>query len=173
MKTLTQPEFTQLVNQAPIKPRLKKDLKFVASTANLPEDWSEYELIAITDRTGDKGVLLLQPDEGLYIAQYELSRRIIDANTGRSRAVICDFCYTWQPGSGAASITFTQTGGKHSVRFLCCGDLNCSQHVRTATKASLVSRSQLRESLDNDERINRLRTRLTSTIDQLGLPLVG
>lgn len=169
MITLSQEAFDRVLQQVDMKPRLKKELKFVASTAHLSEDWSTYELISIADRTGDRGMLLLQPVDTLYAVQYELSRRIVDSSTGRDRAIICDFCYTWQPGSNAASITFTSPDSKHKIRFLCCGDLACSQHVRTATKASIVSRAQLRENLSDDERVVRLKTRLMAKIEQLGL----
>lgn len=172
MRTLNQEEFSHILQQVDIKPRLKKELKFVSSTSHLPEDWSSYELIAIADRTGDKGALLLQPEDTLYIAQYELSRRIIDSSTGRGRAIICDFCYTWQPCSNAASITFTHADTKHKIRFLCCGDLTCSRHVRTATKASIVSRAQLREDLSDDDRIARLKTKLIKKIEHLGLKAI-
>jgi hypothetical protein len=169
MKTLSQSEFNDILRQVDIKPRLKKELKFVASTSHLPKDWSSYELLPVTDRSGDAGVLLIEPEGTLYIAQYELSRRIVDASTGRDRAIICDFCFTWQPGSNAASITFIHTETKHSIRFLCCADLNCSQHVRTATKASVVSRAQLRENLTNEDRVARLKQRLIKYTDILGL----
>lgn len=172
MRTLNQEEFSHILQQVDIKPRLKKELKFISSTSHLPEDWSSYELVAIADRNGDKGVLLLQPEDTLYIAQYELSRRIIDSSTGRGRAIICDFCYTWQPGSNAASITFTHTDTKHKIRFLCCGDLACSQHVRTATKASVVSRAQLREDLSDDDRIARLKAKLLKKIEHLNLKAI-
>jgi hypothetical protein len=172
MRTFNQEQFGLILQQVDMKPRLKKELKFVNSIAHLSEDWSDYELIAITDRTGNKGVLVLQPEDALYVTPYELSRRIIDSKTGRGRAIICDFCYTWQPGSNAASITFTHPGTKHLIRFLCCGDLACSQHVRTATKASVVSRTQIREDLSDDDRIARLKTRLTKKIEQLGLAAI-
>lgn len=168
MKTLDQATFETLLTQVAMKPRLKKDLKFVASTAYLSDDWSDYELIPISDRTGSFGVLLVQLGEELYVAPYELSRRIVDSSTGRDRAIICDFCYTWQPGSNAASIIFTHAETKHSIRLLCCGDLRCSQHVRTITRASKVSRTHLRENLTNEARVARLKSRLLTYADQLG-----
>ncbi|MEO5950201.1 MAG: FBP domain-containing protein [Candidatus Saccharimonadales bacterium] len=146
MRTLNQEEFNNVLKNIDIKTRLKSELKFVSSTSQLNSDWSNYELVAITDRTGNKGLLLLEPDHELYVTTYELSPRIVDASTGRDRAIICDFCYTWQPGSNAAGITFTGGRIKQSVSFLCCGDLSCSLHCRTVTKASLTSRAQLRES---------------------------
>lgn len=173
MHTFNQEQFNDMLKTADVRSRLKAELKFVASTDSLPDDWNDFELIAIADRTGDKGLLLLQPADEFYVVQYALSRSIIDSRTGRGRAIICDFCYTWQPGSNAASITFTQPRSKNSVRFLCCGDLACSQHVRTTTKAALVSRSQLRESMTSDDRITRLKSKLKRYIDQLQLaPLV-
>jgi len=172
MRTLDHELFTTIVQQADIKPRVKKELKFVSSTAQLAADWSDYELLFISDRTGDKGILFLQPGEDLYIVQCEVARRIVDSQTGRDRAIICDFCFTWQPGGNAASITFIHAETKHKVRFLCCGDLACSQHVRTLTKSARVSRAQLRESLTNDDRVARLKLKLTRLITQLGLKVV-
>ena len=169
MRTLSQDNFNDLLKIAEIKPKLKAELKFIKSTEDLSEDWSNYELIAIVDRTEDRGILLLEPDDELYVVQYELSRKIIDSKTGRRRAIICDFCYTWQPGSNAASIMFTRANSKTKVGFLCCGDLKCSQHVRSSTKAALVSRTQLRENMTDEDRVLRLKDRLRSKISQLGL----
>jgi hypothetical protein len=81
MKTLSQDDFNELLERTDIKPRLKRELRFVSSTSKLDADWSGYELISITDRTGDRGVLLIQPNDKLYIAPYELSRRIVDSKT--------------------------------------------------------------------------------------------
>jgi hypothetical protein len=173
MHTLDLDSFNELLKVADIKPRIKSELKFIKSTEHLPEDWSNYELIAISDRTGDKGVLLLEPDSDLYIVQYELSRKIIDFKTGRRRAVICDFCYTWQAGSNASSITFSVAGSKRKVRFLCCGDLKCSQHVRSLTKASKVSRTQLRENITNEGRVIRFKEKLREKINQLELVTIS
>ena len=169
MRTLHLDAFNQLLKVADLKPRIKSELKFVKSTESMPDDWSDTELLAISDRTEDKGALLLQPDANLYIVQYELSRKIIDYKTGRRRAIICDFCCTWQPGSNAASITFIRPNSNRNVGFLICGDLQCSQHVRTLTKAALVSRSQLREDMTAGTRVLRLKERLREKIAQLEL----
>ncbi|RYF29396.1 MAG: hypothetical protein EOO17_01530 [Chloroflexi bacterium] len=172
MKHLSLDTFNELLSETTLKPRIKRELKFVASTQMLADDWSDRELLAIADRTGQKGVLLLQPNADLYIASYELSRTIVDSMTGRQRAIICDFCYTWQAGSNAASVTIADPVTKSSVRFLCCADLNCSQHVRTLTKESIMSRAQLRESIDNNARVQRLQTKLVGYIDQLHMQKV-
>jgi hypothetical protein len=172
MRTITQSHFNELLQESAIKAKVKTELKFVRSVADLG-DWSIYELVGISDRTGDKGVLLVQPYEELYLVEYAISRRIIDYNTGRGRAIICDFCYTWQPGSNAASITFTHATTKHKVSFLCCGDLLCSRHVRSLTPAALVSRSQLREDMSNEDRVARLKDRLLVKIRQLELTAVS
>jgi hypothetical protein len=169
MRTITLASFNELLKNADVKSRMKSELKFIKSTELMGDDLNEYELLAVSDRTGDKGVLLLQPEDDLYIVQYELSRKIIDTQTGRQRGIICDFCYTWQQGSNAASITFSLAQSKRTIRFLCCGDLLCSQHVRTNTKESLVSRTQLRENLTNEDRVARLKARLNEKITQLEL----
>lgn len=173
MRTLNFNSFNEIIKTVHVKPRLRSQLKFIKSTEVFPDDWSSFELIAISDRTGDKGVLLLEPENDLYIVQYELSRKIIDFTTGRRRAIICDFCYTWQSGSKASSIVFSLPDSSRKVGFLCCGDLKCSQHVRTATKAAMVSRTQLRENMTNEDRIVRLKSRLMEKIIQLELTEVN
>lgn len=169
MRTITQKDFDEILKNSDLKPRAKSELRFVKSVAAISDDWSDYELVSISDRTNDKGVLLVELGNDLFLAQYEISRRIIDYKTGRGRAIICDFCYTWQPGTNAASIVFTHAKTKHKVGFLCCGDLMCSKHVRTLTKASVVSRAQLRENMSNENRVVRLRDRLSHKIHQLEL----
>lgn len=169
MRTLNQNSFEEVMDKANIKSRLKTELKFTKSIENLSDDWAEYELLAIKDRTNDRGILLLEPNDALYIVQYDISRKVIDSKSGRRRAIICDFCYTWQPGSNAASITFTIANTKRKTRFICCGDLQCSSHVRTLTKAALTSRSQLREDMTNETRVLRLKNRLRDKIIQLEL----
>ena len=169
MRTLDQDSFNDLLKDTTIKPRIVSELKFVKSVEKLTEDWSNYELLAITDRTNEKGILLLEPDTDLYAVQYELSKKVIDFKSGRRRAIICDFCYTWQSGSNAASITFSIGNSKRKVRFICCADLRCSMHVRTTTKESVMSRTQLRENMTNEDRILRLKDRLREKISQLDL----
>ena len=176
MRTITQELFSELIKKATIKPRLKRELRFVASTANMtPEDWLERELMNVADRTGVKGVLLLEPDDELFIVPYELFRGLSNPQTGRSNPVICDFCRTWQGGSNAARISFHRDSQSiNSVTFLCCADLACSNHVRTKTKASIGSRAQLREDLTDEQRVERLKDRLRKFINDMGVePVVN
>lgn len=169
MKTLTQEQFNQLIAQAQIKPRLQQDLRFVASTAGMTnEDWQEAELLSIADRNGTKGVLLIVPDDDLYVLPYELSRGFASRESGRAQPVICDFCRTWQSGSGSGMISFRRNKQSlNSVGFLCCADVACSKHVRNKTNAARISRAQLREDLTNEQRVERLKTRLRQLIADL------
>lgn len=161
-------EFNDLVSRSSLKPRLKRELRFVASTAGMSEEeWEVRELIAISDRSGNKGALIISIESGLYLIPYELKSGITSSATGRSQSIICDFCQTWQYGDKSASITFT-IDAKSNVSYLCCGDLRCSLHVRTLTSAAHTSRAQLREDLTNQQRINRLKTRLQGYIQRIG-----
>lgn len=169
MITITQEEFNELLSSTSIKPRIKSELKFVSSTEKRATDWKDYELVAISDRNSNNGILLLQPDDKLYIIQYTLSKKIIDSQTGRSRATICDFCRTWQTGTNSASITLHNPDNKKSARYLCCADLLCSDHVRSITVAAKKSRAQLPEDLTNEDRIARLKKNLSERISQLDL----
>jgi hypothetical protein len=169
MEKLTAEQFDALLEQTVLKPKLKREVRFTTSTAALSEqDWERSELLAVTDRSSNKGVLLLSPDSGLYAVGFELRRGMTSAN-GRAQPIICDFCRTWQTGSRAGSILFSKDRSAKTVGFLCCADLNCSQHVRSLTTATRTSRSQLREDLTDEQRVSRLRTRLEEVVAQLGL----
>jgi hypothetical protein len=155
------------MSQTQVKPRLKSELKFIASAESLSdEDWSDRELLSISDRNGNNGVLLVSLNSGLYILPYELMVGITSSVTGRSQSIICGFCRTWQYGDRSASIRFLKSKNS-SVSYLCCADLNCSMHVRNKTDASHTSRAQLREDLSTNQRIERLKTRLTNFITDL------
>lgn len=169
MKTLSQEQFNHLMTQVDMKPRLKAELRFVASISDMTsDDWHEAELLGIASKSGNGGVLLLAPDDDIYAIPYELSRGITNRQTGRAQPIICDFCRTWQAGNNAGSISFKKDKRSvNSVSFLCCADLKCSQHVRGKTNASRVSKAQLREDLVNEQRVERLRTQLRQIIADL------
>jgi hypothetical protein len=171
MKSITQEQFNNLLQAtSAISLRAKQALRFIASTTSIAsDDWSELELVPISDKTGTKGVLLLAPDTDIFVLAYELSRGAPN-HTGRIQPIICDFCKTWQTGGNSGRITFRKhPRSNNSVTFLCCADLACSSHVRTKTNASLQSRAQLRENLTNDQRVGRLKVRLRVLVDDMGL----
>jgi len=171
MKKLTQESFSQLLEAAHIRPRIKREVRFTTSVSHLDDEaWGRTEILPISDRAGNKGVLLIQFDEErIYAASYEISRGIT-SSTGKAQPIICDFCRTWQTGSRSGSITIDKPGRETgTIGFLCCADLECSQHVRTLTSASRTSRAQLREDMDNDQRVARLRQRLEDITSLIGL----
>lgn len=162
MRQLTQETFQQLLEQASIRPRIKREVRFISSMARLSDDdWAETELLTITDKAGNKGVLVMHAgDNSFYATSYELSRGLT-SSTGKSQPIICDFCRTWQTGSRSGSITLARPGrDAGSITFLCCADLECSRHVRNLTSAAKTSRSQLREDMTNEQRVERLRFRI-------------
>ena len=171
MNRLTAEQFAEYIGTAPIKPRLRRELRFNAATSQLSDDdWARTELLAVSDRTGRQGVLIIQPGGQPHFIAYELTTGIAARTTGRAQPIICDFCRTWQRGSNAASITLTpnyRTGT--STTFLCCADLDCSRHVRTLTNAAKMSRAQLREDLDDAGRTLRLQQRLNEIITHLNI----
>lgn len=171
MQKLTQESFQYIIDTVGIKPRIKREVRFTTSVAHLTDDdWQRTELLPIVDRAGNKGVLLIQFNEqSMYAASFEISRGIT-SSTGKAQAIICDFCRTWQTGSRSGSITLQKAGRDNgSITFLCCADLDCSRHVRNLTSAAKTSRSQLREDMDNDQRVARLRQRLEEVSKLLGL----
>jgi hypothetical protein len=167
MRKLTLSTFNELIAESSIKPRLKSELRFINSTEHLSdEEWEERELLAITDRNGNKGVLLVSLDEDFYMLPYEIKTGIVSSSTGRSQSVICDFCQTWQYGNKSGSISFVKSK-KSNVSYLCCADLKCSMHVRNKTIEAKTSRSQLREDLTTEQRIERLKNRVRGYVTQL------
>lgn len=171
MRIISADNFNLLIEQAHIKRKLRSELRFVTSTDHIKDkDWQDLEFVCVSDRTGNKGVFIIELHDELYITPYELRSGLTNSQTGRSQALICDFCRTWQAGSNAGTITFTIPGvSLHTMTFLCCADLACSKHVRTKTKASILSRAQLREDLTDERRVERLRGNLEKLIKTLGL----
>ena len=147
--------------------------------ARADSEWAELEYVAVADRTNDKGILLFETkasDNGVAsefsATPYELSRRVFDRQTGRSKPIICDFCYTWQAGANAGRITFVRKFDQHSFTFLCCADLACSAHVRGKTPQATLSRAQLHEDLTPEQRIARLRQKLARLARDLQLTAI-
>jgi hypothetical protein len=156
MKQFTAQEFITLLQQASIKPRVRRDIRFVPDAVT---DLSDRELLAVSTKSGREGVLVIELDNVVSVYSYELLTRVADA-TGRSKPITCDFCHTWQRGSNAGRITFTRKSDGHTLTFLCCGDLACSLHVRGKTPQALLSRTQLHEDLTNEQRVKRLQQKL-------------
>ena len=162
-------KFQRIIDASIIKPRLKRELRFVTSTEKMSDsDWLETEMIAIKDRSGNNGVLIVSLESGLYALPFAIKSLSKSATTGRAQPIICDICMTWQSGSRAGSISFIGAKKASSnVAYLCCADLECSRHVRTRTDASKMSRAQLREDLDNTQRVQRLKNRLEDMVKYL------
>lgn len=170
MKQLTAELFQTVLSDAPIRPKIKREVRFTTSVAHIAdEDWALLELLPISDRAGNQGVLLVQFDERLFAVEYALKRGLT-SSTGKAQPIICDFCRTWQTGSRAGSVTLQKPGrGQGSITFLCCADLQCSRHVRNLTDAAKTSRSQLREDITNEQRVARLKHRLEEILRQVGV----
>jgi len=169
MKKLDLAQFNELIAASVVKPRLKKELRFTSSVEHLSDqDWNTFELLAITDRSGNKGVLVVELDAQTYILPAEFKKGITSSLSGRPQPITCDFCVTWQSGTRAGSILFINVKKSGSnVGYLCCADLLCSKHIRSLTDASKTSRSQLREDMTTEQRVERLRYRLKNILESL------
>jgi treble-clef zinc-finger protein len=158
MNAITREQVTALLANYHIKSHIKRDLRFVPEKIT---DWPDRDFIAVMNKSQSKGVLIA-PFEQMYIAPFELHRRKPNAN-GRTEAIICDLCKTWQRGSNSAAVSFQRD--RSSVTFLCCADLDCSLHVRNLTSAARLSRVQIRESNSIEERVERLRNKLNTIFE--------
>ncbi len=157
----TRDAFMLQVRQADIRPRLRKVLRYVPEEITYPEG---RDFIAVTDKSGNEGVLIY----GTQIVPFTLSARTAKAS-GSVAAIICDICASWRRGPESASITFPK-GDKRTVSYLVCADLDCSLHVRGLTNAGILSRSQIREDITPEQRIERLERRLGDILSQLSTP---
>ena len=155
MQRITRDECSNRLVESRIKPRLRKVLRF---TPELIVDWESRDFLAVTDKSGNEGVLLY----GDITAPFTLSARVAHRG-GRVAAVICDICATWRRGPESAVITF-QKSDRRSVSYLVCGDLDCSLHVRGLTNVGVLSRSQIREDITPQRRIERLCARLSAML---------
>lgn len=156
MYTITREGFTERIATAHIKPRLRKILRFVPEEIT---DWDARDFLAVTDKSGNEGVLLYRD----VTVPFTLSPRVARTG-GQVAAIICDICATWRRGPESAVLTLPK-GDRRSVSYLVCADLNCSLHVRAMTDAGMVSRSQIREDITPERRIERLHERLAAILD--------
>lgn len=153
-------EFSQLVTDAKVKLRLKRELRFVPEEIT---NWEARDFVAVANKSGTEGVLVV-PFDKIYVVPFRLQARKANQR-GRIEAIICDICVTWQRGSHSAAITFPKENS--SVTFLCCADLLCSLHVRDKTLQGKLSRTQLREHNSIEDRVRRLKSRLDKIIGEL------
>jgi len=152
MHKITREEFAERLVGARIKQRLCKALRFVPEEVT---EWDSRDFLVVTDKSGNEGVLIHQD----AIVPFTLSPRAARTG-GRVAAIICDICATWRRGPESAMLTLPK-GDNRSVSYLVCADLDCSLHVRAMTSAGILSRSQIREDITPDRRVERLRERLT------------
>ena len=151
MNVPTRHTFSEVIKVARVKPRVRKILRYVSEEITTPE---LRDFLTVTDKSGHEGVLLY--DE--RIVPFELAHRAAKP-AGNIAAVICDICATWRRGPETATMTFPK-GDKSTVTYLVCGDLDCSLHVRGFTTIGQLSRSQIREDITPEKRIERLTMRL-------------
>lgn len=172
MQAITAEVLERAADHLKLNKNLRKRLSLAAAFDVETVGWESFELFGVPTKDHQAGVLFIELDEKLYTTSYEISG--LAAKTGFARPIICDFCKTWQAGARAGSVTFpTRRRSADSVSFLCCEDLLCSLHVRNLTSAAKTSRSQLREDITTEQRIERLRKKLATLVERLKLePLV-
>lgn len=156
MKLIDRDHLRQLLRGAGIKPKFASELRF---TPEAIQDWQDRDFITVTNRSRNAGVLVYPTQEA--VVSFALSRRTPN-NAGRIEPIICDICATWRRGTESAVITFQRA--RSTVSYLCCEDLLCSLHVRDKTEVAKVSRTQLRENISVEARIERLDQRLRSLL---------
>lgn len=162
MRALEKELFEKLLAEAKVPRRLRQRLKVPADVA-----WDERELLGVHGDSEREGVLIAELDGRLFAAAYQMQKFRGDTQTGRTRAVVCDFCSTWLSGADAGVISFA-TSAERSRSFYCCYELGCSLHVRGLTTVAKLSRAQLREDLTAEQRIERLCKKLAFVLGEIG-----
>lgn len=160
MQAIDREAFIQLIATASVRPRLKRELRFVPEEIS---NWEDRDFLAVMNRSRSEGVLIAPLDQ-TSITPFSLQKRAAN-QTGRVEAIICDICATWRRGTESATITFQRSGSSHT--FLCCEDLLCSLHVRDKTSAARLSRVQLRETNTIEGRVVRLNTKLQTILREI------
>jgi len=158
MDLVTREEFATRLGGTAIKSRIVRELRFVPEEIS---NWQYRDFLAVLTKSKNEGVLLC----GDQTIAFALGKRKPGAS-GRVEPIICDLCATWQRGSNSATITFTRSDTS-TVSYLCCGDLDCSLHVRGLTAAGKLARTQLREDITPQRRIQRLHTKISAIIANL------
>jgi len=168
MKAITADVLERAADHLKLNKNLRKRLSLAAAFDADTTGWENFELFGVPTKDYQAGVLFIELDEKLYATSYEIGG--LAGKTGLAKPIICDFCKTWQAGGRAGSVTFpTKRRSADSVSFLCCQDLLCSLHVRNLTSAAKTSRSQLREDMTPERRVERLRAKLTVLVNRLNL----
>lgn len=160
MKLPDRQTFEASLKAARISKRLQRDLRYIPEAITKPE---VRDFLAVSTKSGNEGVLLY----GDRIVQFSLDKRRPNS-AGRVEAVICDICATWQRGVNSAILTLKKDSSR-TVSYLVCDDLECSMHVRGLTTASTLSRTQLREHITPEARIERLRDRLRQIVEEIAI----
>ncbi len=158
MQLPTRQELEKILKDARVSKRLVRDIRYV------PEEITHADIrdfMPVTTKSGNEGVLLF----GDKIIQFTLDKRRPNA-AGRVEAIICDICATWQRGTNSAILTF-KVSAVHTISHLVCADLDCSLHVRGLTNASKLARTQIREQITPEGRIERLHDRLAAIAEEV------
>jgi len=153
------PQFTKLLKEAHIKPRLARTIRFAPENI---ENWADRDFLPVTTKSGNEGVLIVSENATLRAIIFSIAP-LAASSAGIRKPIICDICHTWRRGTEAARITLPRDDGS-SVSYLCCGDLLCSLHVRDKTPAAALSRTQLRENISLEGRVERLRRQLHAIV---------
>lgn len=157
-------DYVSLVELSDLPLRLKKELK----TKQVEFDFANKEFIAVFDKSRTRGLLVCKPTIFDGAVSFGV-RRIQSSAGGRLKPVTCDLCVTWLPGSKAATITLRHANTRLITHtFYCCVNLECSKNVRGKTTEALESRVHLRENLTDEQRVERLESKIMHVLTIAG-----
>jgi hypothetical protein len=115
---------------------------------NILAEIDEPEIQPFFTRSLSSGVVVFRIGAETRTAVFVVGKKVSD-KSGASKPIICDLCKTQRSNGDTRLVTFYRSdlppSRQHDISWLCCKDLMCSAHVRNLTHASLISRSQLRE----------------------------
>ena len=132
------------------------------------EETAIFEVSAVFDKPRRSGILLCSLGGKLYGVPFSLSK-IKPDTSGRTKPIICDFCFTRQSGSRVAFITFKKLARNRSNSWLCCADLGCAGNARGLTVVAQDSVKLLQESINTTQAIDRLQKHMLRVVETLEL----
>jgi hypothetical protein len=129
------------------------------------ENWTDLDFLAWVDPRAANNAYLVVPYGDDVVG---LSLRAATPPKGRLRSGMCALCLTTHAAADIRLFSARKAGpaGKdgNTLGIYACGDLACCQYVRAKRKPSIPQPS---ESLTQEERIDRLRTKVGVFVDQV------
>ncbi|MFB9387825.1 FBP domain-containing protein [Streptomyces coeruleoprunus] len=147
-------------------------LKLPADFGELP--WEDLDFLGWRDPGAPLRAHLVLPPDAPGEAPVGISLRVPEkSRTSAVKSSLCRICLTGHASSGVALFAAPRAGAAgrdgNTVGLYICADLACPLYVRGKRQPALRS-ARYEESLNLEERIDRMRTNLFAFVESVRLP---